>query len=1228
MAAGRTFKGPAFVAKPTSGVTFLDFDVGTEYRARFTLTNVSLTFNTFKLQRLSDAIVDFFEISHDRPGRMSAGMSCPIDVVFRPAVNEDIFAEIPVLSETGPVSIPLVCTTKKVVPSVDTEEMAFGEQLVIGEEKVLQLRIKNDGALPTEYELVDRQTGLLVGKEAPFQVTKSTNGEKKRVRHAADPDDPVSTAAQEARLFIQTDAEAGGTSASGVPGRAKQESNRATEARAAKEEAALRDKAAAVGEAYLQYEEGKGPLQFESRGKVAPFSETIHVFKCAPLQPGRLLEKILLKFTGTDKTLQISLTAVAIKLPVFVSEPVMNLGTCVFGKLYRKKLVVCNRGKIAFKVHAKPPPELAGGAVDFNPDMGFVQPGATLEMGLKFRPTQETLVKAADHAILKSGIIAVPVRVFVPQQAIPVFFTLRAQLTSGNVFIDQADGLDFGEVYVGESHVRRLTLTNESVLPQKFGFVELPPELEVQPNDGFGVLLPFQKQVVDVSFKPQSSIAFNLTLVMRTTMCGEHRISVRGTGVEPPLALSHSLVLLNPASIGDRVVASLTVTNPSSTAARTFEWVVPNSEISMLTVAPAVDTLAPGESRRVEVAFAPRPDKDPDAPQPPNQHLLKVYLEDGVDGPEGSPDGPGSAPEEEKDDARPPSGKKTTGGKGKKGGKRGSTKKDDAAAEREAAAFAAAQAQAEAARVAKEQALARFKISNVPEAVGTVTFSVQPDQNPVNTGTGKDPPLAAGGVGGAGGGVDGAAGAGTDVDPAAAVVALVDDLSEIDKLARNEEEEGAPAGESAEPWSRHGRWRLPCFVRNEGTADGEAGPPMTPMFAEVRTVTVERVLEANLFVVDFGQIAVGEHGKRLLRVKNRHATATAHLAAEGLSALSAFSVVNALRPVPPEQLHRPILLQFAPTTQGMRQEVLRLVSPNLGREVRLILRGEGVSPVLTIDPPDGVVDLGHALAQDASTATVTFHNASVFPLRYTLEPLDEAAANFNNQAVFSCVPVEAEVQPGQDFPVQITFRPDHERTWSYHHKLRVQVPNQVKEHTLFLSGRCHARQLYCVGADGASDAAARQPERMEDPFLVPLPMQARTLGTQQALLGVPPAEIPQVKLTFPRHAPETPRAVVVGCVKVQGAEFKGGGGSFTMEFDDKARALGYFAASPASGNVSEGQQVEVSFTFKPPEVGETYGLDVGQWARTVVKCHLNGGFVHDHASTEPVLILLEGFIRI
>ena len=81
---------------------------------KFTLTNTSYTFNNFTILDLDTAVRDFFDVIYKPPGRMSAGMSCPIKVKFMPKTADDIHSELKVLAKTGPFTIPLVATVKKV----------------------------------------------------------------------------------------------------------------------------------------------------------------------------------------------------------------------------------------------------------------------------------------------------------------------------------------------------------------------------------------------------------------------------------------------------------------------------------------------------------------------------------------------------------------------------------------------------------------------------------------------------------------------------------------------------------------------------------------------------------------------------------------------------------------------------------------------------------------------------------------------------------------------------------------------------------------------------------------------------------------------------------------------------------------------------------------------------------------------------------------------------------
>lgn len=144
----KEFKGTAFISKPES-IYFKDFDVGKTHVQTILLTNVSFSFNSFKLLPLEDSIKDFFEIKYTPTGRMSAGLSTTIQITFIPQLNQDINSVLPLLAETGPINVPLICTCKKALLEVAEPIIDFGD-VIFGEQANINLKIKNNGALPAK----------------------------------------------------------------------------------------------------------------------------------------------------------------------------------------------------------------------------------------------------------------------------------------------------------------------------------------------------------------------------------------------------------------------------------------------------------------------------------------------------------------------------------------------------------------------------------------------------------------------------------------------------------------------------------------------------------------------------------------------------------------------------------------------------------------------------------------------------------------------------------------------------------------------------------------------------------------------------------------------------------------------------------------------------------------------------------------------------------------------
>ena len=172
--------------------------------------------------------------------------------------------------------------------------------------------------------------------------------------------------------------------------------------------------------------------------------------------------------------------------------------------------------------------------IEYQPDMGFVQPGASFEMGIKFRPQHELVKAASPFCLEDSDVVAIPLKLKCPDQKLPVWYTLKARLTSGDINFS-AKTFEFGNCYVGEGLSMPLTLTNTSLLPQKFGFVQLKDEVDVQPEEErIGILLPKESKLVQVIFKPRIAQVLELPLVCKTTMNMTYNFVLKGVGIDPP----------------------------------------------------------------------------------------------------------------------------------------------------------------------------------------------------------------------------------------------------------------------------------------------------------------------------------------------------------------------------------------------------------------------------------------------------------------------------------------------------------------------------------------------------------------------------------------------------------------------------------------------------------------------------------------------------------------------
>lgn len=62
--------------------------------------------------------------------------------------------------------------------------------------------------------------------------------------------------------------------------------------------------------------------------------------------------------------------------------------------------------------------------------------------------------------------------------------------------------------------------------------------MNVQPNDGFGTLLPNETIPIDINFSPKMAKEYKFTVLCKSMVNRDFIINCRGIGVHPPLKLS------------------------------------------------------------------------------------------------------------------------------------------------------------------------------------------------------------------------------------------------------------------------------------------------------------------------------------------------------------------------------------------------------------------------------------------------------------------------------------------------------------------------------------------------------------------------------------------------------------------------------------------------------------------------------------------------------------------
>lgn len=418
VAGGKVFKGDSFASTP-GVLLFKDFDVGKVYKKHFALTNVSYSFNSFKLLDIDDEYIDFFTIKYDKPGRMSAGMSCSLDITFKPQLNKDIHTFVRLLTETGPVDIPLECLIKRCAPKIVDTVIDF-QELIVGQKVTMPVKIVNTQALSTRFRVEeviveenesDLSNSILPSNLFSGQTTTAPNDdsapeEEPKLSIAVDSENPETNAAAETDPWMVH------------PGNEPELWNRMQKIMTR----TIRKKHSDQPRPFVCYyttmypmsnnPDGEGEESNTSASKknssneiliqdgIVPGYDSLQLtVRCAPLAIGMITKLFKVTFYDVDEALMtedenhelikrqqfIEVRVFVQELPVFVDQEVIDIKCLLYQRIYRQKVLIRNRGKISYRVNIKVPSYLQD-YIEINPAMFFIQANDSQHINVKFVP--------------------------------------------------------------------------------------------------------------------------------------------------------------------------------------------------------------------------------------------------------------------------------------------------------------------------------------------------------------------------------------------------------------------------------------------------------------------------------------------------------------------------------------------------------------------------------------------------------------------------------------------------------------------------------------------------------------------------------------------------------------------------------------------------------------------------------------------------------------------------
>ncbi|XP_063488111.1 cilia- and flagella-associated protein 74 isoform X2 [Symphalangus syndactylus] len=1140
---GREFQGRPFHSRPEL-LHFKDFDIGKVYKKKITLVNTTYTINYCKLVGVEEHLRDFIHVDFEPPGRLSAGMSCEVLVTFKPMINKDLEGNISFLAQTGEFSVPLKCSTKKCSLSLDKELIDFGSY-VVGETTSRTITLTNVGGLGTTFKFLPATEPCeMDDSQSALKLSSLLTYEDKSLY------DKAATSFSEQQLE--------GTESSQADMQSRKELEKLDKEQEEEQPTEPETLTTVIPPSEEQTEITLGEI---TEGEIGPFSSIKVPIIFTPVVPGDVQARFKVTFKNTQcPTLHFRVMGVAIHVPVWVPKPSVDLKICMYDRLYQDSVLVHTRSKAALRLKFEVCKELRA-HLELLPEMGYIQAQSSYSVQLKFLPRHSLPEDAGRYFDKETRVLEAPMTIWVADQNKPVEFTVHAIVTTSDLELSPSE-VDFGYCTIYEAIRTEISLHNHSLLPQEFGFVRLPKFVDVQPNDGFGTILPLETLQFCVIFQPTKAEEHSFELTCKSEINRCFKLSCRAVGVHPPLELSHYQIKFAATALYDTSVATVYVINSHlSMSSRThskprvgsedaspmgptsFEFLLPPD--SPITISPSVGTVWPGKRCLVQVAFRPvLPEKlirqealpllnkemetksfrKDMAPQRKDLHRLSFSILRAQNRDKLFKVSVPHVLEMRKRELKPSSD------------------------------------EYQAARATLVRAFqAKFDTFVVPCVVASGDIKDRKGSEPLSFRCGVLWPEW--GV----------------VSCKRAVLLLLPNSGAW--VGR-----GLPTLSSA----------CPSYPSPHNTLYLEL---WCPTVAPSVVVTSHK----GKTIFNFGDVAVGHRSIKKVSIQN--------VSPEDL-ALD-FSLLNPNGPfvlLNHSSLLRAgdtqvLVLSFSPHESILAQETLDIITKR--GTLTLTLVGTGVASMITCSIEGSILNMGHVIAGESVSSGFKLQNNSLLPIKFSMH-LDSLSStrgrgqqqmpqflsspsqrtevvgtqNLNGQSVFSVAPVKGVMEPGKTQDFTVTFSPDHESLY-FSDRLQVVLFEKKISHQILLKGAACEHMMFVEGGD---------PLDVPVESLTAIPVFEPRHREASSRPGPPSLEAEELRpilvtldyIQFDTDTPAPPatRELQVGCIRTTQPSPKK-----TVEFSmDSVASLQHkgFSIEPSRGSVERGQTKTISISWVPP----------------------------------------------